>query len=58
MRSHEHHSTYVYFFLPGMELKRSPWSTVFQQSNRPISVSFDKTDVPELYRRFDEQVWK
>jgi hypothetical protein len=58
LRSREHHSTYVYFFLPGMELKQNPWSTVFQQSNRPTSVSFDKTNVPELYARFEEQVWK
>lgn len=58
LRSSEHHSTYVYYFLPGMDLKQSPWSTVFQQSNRPTSVSFDKTNVPELYRRFEEQVWK
>lgn len=58
LKSREHHSTYVYFFLPGMDLKESPWSTVFQQSNRPTSVSFDKTNVPELYRRFEEHVWK
>jgi hypothetical protein len=58
LRSAEHHSTYVYFFLPGMDLKLSPWSTVFQQSSRPTSVSFDKTNVPELYRRFEETVWK
>jgi hypothetical protein len=58
LKSRDHYSTYVYFFLPGMELKQNPWSTVFQQSNRPTSVSFDKTNVPELYGRFEEQVWK
>ncbi len=58
LRSTEHHSTYVYFFLPGMELKQNPWATIFQQSNRPTSVSFDKTHVPELYRRFEQQVWE
>lgn len=58
LRSREHHSTYVYFFLPSMDLKQSPWSTVFQQSNKPTSVSFDKTNVPELYRRFEEHIWK
>lgn len=58
LRSTEHHSTYVYFFLPGMELKESPWATIFQQSDRPTSVSFDKTHVPELYQRFEQQVWE
>jgi hypothetical protein len=58
LKSREHYSTYVYFFLPGMELKQNPWSTVFQQSNRPTAVSFDRTNVPVLYRRFEEQVWK
>jgi hypothetical protein len=58
LKSREHFSTYVYFFLPGMELKQNPWSTVFQQSNRPTAVSFDRTNVPPLYRRFEEQVWK
>lgn len=58
MRSREHHSTYVYYFLPGMDVKQNPWSTVFQQSNRPTSVSFDKTNVPEMYVRFEEHVWK
>ncbi len=58
LRSTEHHSTYVYFFLPGMELKQSPWATIFQQSNRPTSVSFDRTHVPELYQRYEQQVWE
>lgn len=58
LRSTEHHSTYVYFFLPGMELKQNPWATIFQQSNRPTSVSFDRTHVPELYQRYEQQVWE
>jgi hypothetical protein len=58
LRSTEHHSTYVYFFLPGMELKQNPWATIFQQTNRPTSVSFDRTHVPELYQRYEQQVWE
>jgi hypothetical protein len=58
LRSEQHHSTYVYFYLPGMDTQQGPWATVFQQSSRPTSVSFDKTHVPPLYRRFEEQVWK
>lgn len=56
--SREHYTTYVYFYLPGMELKQNPWATVFQQANCPTSVSFDKTNVPELYRRFEDQAAK
>jgi hypothetical protein len=57
-RSSAHQSTYVYFFLPGMDTKSSPWCTVFQQINRPMSVSFDKTNMPVLYLRYADQVFR
>jgi hypothetical protein len=50
LKSSTHHSTYVYYYLPGMELKHTPWATVFQQADRPTSVSFDKSHMPEMFR--------
>jgi hypothetical protein len=57
-RSNLHQSTYVYFFLPGMDTKSSPWCTVFQQLHHPMSVSFDKTNMPVLYLRYADQVFR
>lgn len=56
LRDAEYHSNYAYFFLPGMDTKSTPWATVFQQTNKPITVSFDLTNVPALYRHHQGQV--
>ncbi len=57
-RSTAHQSTYVYFFLPGMDTKASPWCTVYQQLHHPMSISFDKTNMPVLYLRYADQVFQ